>query len=270
MPLRNIILLAPSGLVLFAKEYGHAAAQPRLLGSLLTAMTEFATQTTAMRPSYIEMSSMAVTMVWDDVAKLTCALVHDRTDTALFGRLLASEILLAFVEQYGCDGGTSLSSQNLKDFHSFGDMISSVVQGSVSSVLHKLSHAGDIIHTCVISEDSYKVCHVNQAGCADIDQLALLASSKYMFQAADMILQYNHDPVARLMTFDDERDETRTFLWRVEHCVLMVCVRKSDDAERMRAAFDECRQAKSLVQQLLRQSIQLRRPEAKLRTGSKR
>jgi len=139
---------------------------------------------------------------------------------------------------------------------------------------------------------------VNQAGCADIDQLALLASSKYMFQAArggaavkfaalprrasrrrtlndtltqaDMILQYNHDPVARLMTFDDERDETRTFLWRVEHCVLMVCVRKSDDAERMNAAFDECRQAKSLIQQLLRQSIQLRRPEAKLRSGSKR
>ena len=101
MTLRNVIVLAPSGLVLFAKEYGHAVAQPRLLGSLLTAMTEFATQTTAMRPSYIEMSRMAVTLVWDDVARVACALVHDRTDTALFGRLLASEILLAFVEEYG-------------------------------------------------------------------------------------------------------------------------------------------------------------------------
>ena len=100
MTLRNVIVLAPSGLVLFAKEYGKAVAQPRLLGSLLTAMTEFAAQTTAMRPSYIEMSSMAVTMVRDDGAKVSCALVHDRTDTASFGRLVASEILLAFVEEY--------------------------------------------------------------------------------------------------------------------------------------------------------------------------
>ena len=85
-----------------------------------------------------------------------------------------------------------------------------------------------------------------------------------------MILEYRRDGPAALMTFDDETDETRTFLWRVEHCVLMVCMRKSGDGERERAAFDECRQAKSLVQQLLRQSIQLRRPEARLRSGSKR
>ena len=53
MPIRNLIVLAPSGLVLFEKEYSkEKLAQPRLLGSLLTAMTEFATQTTAMgRPT---------------------------------------------------------------------------------------------------------------------------------------------------------------------------------------------------------------------------
>ena len=46
MPIRNLIVLAPSGLVLFEKEYSkEKIAQPRLLGSLLTAMTEFATQT---------------------------------------------------------------------------------------------------------------------------------------------------------------------------------------------------------------------------------
>ena len=92
MPIRNLIVLAPSGLVLFEKEYSkEKIAQPRLLGSLLTAMTEFATQTTAMRPSYIEMSSLAVTMCRED--SVTCALVHDRTDKALFGRLLAGEQL---------------------------------------------------------------------------------------------------------------------------------------------------------------------------------
>ena len=83
MPIRNLIVLAPSGLVLFEKEYSkEKIAQPRLLGSLLTAMTEFATQTTAMRPSYIEMSSLAVTMCRED--SVTCALVHDRTDKPLY------------------------------------------------------------------------------------------------------------------------------------------------------------------------------------------
>ena len=118
MPIRNLIVLAPSGLVLFEKEYGkEKIAQPRLLGSLLTAMTEFATQTTAMRPSYIEMSSLAVTMCRED--SVTCALVHDRTDKALFGRLLAGEILMAFVEEYGGPGREL--SQNLKDFKGFGE-----------------------------------------------------------------------------------------------------------------------------------------------------
>ena len=55
MPIRNLIVLAPSGLVLFEKEYSkEKIAQPRLLGSLLTAMTEFATQTTAIATTVVK------------------------------------------------------------------------------------------------------------------------------------------------------------------------------------------------------------------------
>ena len=262
MTLRNVIVLAPSGLVLFAKEYGKAVAQPRLLGSLLTAMTEFAGQTTAMRPSYIEMSSMAVTMVRDDGAKVSCALVHDRQDTASFGRLVASEILLAFVEEYSGDGAPlSARAQNLKDFRGFENMIPQVVQNSVGSVLSRVSASRHILHAALINEDANGALHINQAGGAEIDQLSLLASSKYLFMASDLILEYRRDKT-RHMAFDDDGDETRTLLWRVQNCVLMICVIKTGDRARDAESFSRCTQAKSLIDQILRQSIALRRPSA--------
>lgn len=254
MTLRNVILLAPSGLVLFAKEYGQAVAQPRLLGSLLTAMTEFATQTTAMHPTYIEMSSMAITMVRDEVARVSCALVHDRNDTASFGRLIACEILLAFVEEYSGDGAPlGGRAQHLKDFHGFGAMIGPVVKQSVRSVLHRLGSDGRVLHTALISEDN-----VDQSGGAEIDQLSLLAASKYLFMSADRILDYERDAPTLHMSFDDDGDETRTLLWRVGDCVLMVCVIKSGDPAKDALVYDECLLCRSLIAQVLRQSRALR------------
>jgi len=127
-------------------------------------------------------------------------------------------------------------------------------------VLHKLGRSRGVLHAAVISEDADGAPHVNQSGRSELDQLSLLASSKYMLRAADLALEYRRDGPARLMTFDDEAGETRTFLWRVEHCVLVVCVLLAKQKERNRFVFEECRQAKSLIEQLLRQSNALRRP----------
>ena len=257
MPIRNLIVLAPSGLVLFEKEYGkEKIAQPRLLGSLLTAMTEFATQTTAMRPSYIEMSSLAVTMCRED--SVTCALVHDRTDKALFGRLLAGEILMAFVEEYGGPGREL--SQNLKDFKGFGEKIAGVVQNTVQAVLHDLGTAACVLHTAVMGEDGYQMPYLHHDGRCEPDYISLLASSKYMFQACDLMLEYRRDGPARLMTFDDDMNETRTFLWRIEHVVFMVCVVKSKDRDILRECFREIVAAKGLIEQIMKQADQLRPP----------
>lgn len=75
--------MATSGLVLFSKEFVNSVAQPRLIGSLLTAMIEFSQQTSGMFVSYIELTNVAVTIVTDDVLKVFCALFHDREDGAV-------------------------------------------------------------------------------------------------------------------------------------------------------------------------------------------
>ena len=47
--IRNVIIMATSGLVLFSKEFSNSISQPRLVGSLITAIIEFGQQTTGMQ-----------------------------------------------------------------------------------------------------------------------------------------------------------------------------------------------------------------------------
>ena len=98
--LRNVLIIATtSGLPLFSKEFLNAVAQPRLIGSLLTAIMEWAVRTTGMPVTYIELSNVAVTIVKDETAGICCALFHDRSDGPAFGKLVASQILYAFLDQ---------------------------------------------------------------------------------------------------------------------------------------------------------------------------
>mmetsp|Transcript_39911 Transcript_39911/g.106648 ORF Transcript_39911/g.106648 Transcript_39911/m.106648 type:complete len:316 (-) Transcript_39911:1287-2234(-) len=65
--LRNVLIITDGGLVLFSKvKNGNlsisAVSQPRLVGSLLTAIVEFSTNNVGSPVSYIEMSSVAVSI----------------------------------------------------------------------------------------------------------------------------------------------------------------------------------------------------------------
>ncbi|KAJ1459771.1 hypothetical protein M885DRAFT_511008 [Pelagophyceae sp. CCMP2097] len=222
MTLRNVIVLAASGLVLFAKDFFGAVAQPRLLGSLLTAMTEFSLQTTAMKPAFIELSSVAVTIVRDDVAKLLCALVHDRTDSAAFGRLIATEILTAFVEEFSVERlrtPLSMHAHNLNDFHTFDGKVAGVIQNSVRPVLQKLQSQRGVTHALLVTDDS-----ISRSG-GDVDQLAVLASLEAVMAYSETIFAFARDQ-AKHMSFD-AAGERRILLWRIEDSVLLVCVDKS-------------------------------------------
>ena len=60
--LRNVLIISDAGLVLFSKEFVSAVAQPRLVGSLLTAMLEFSSNNVGAPVCYIEMSNVAVSI----------------------------------------------------------------------------------------------------------------------------------------------------------------------------------------------------------------
>ncbi|KAH9089201.1 hypothetical protein Ae201684P_001406 [Aphanomyces euteiches] len=138
--------MATSGLVLFSKEFLHAIPQPRLIGSLLTAILEFSAKTTGAPVSYMEFTNVAVTIVVNESAKVFCAIFFDVADGPKFGAFLAKEILAAFVDEYAGDLGNI--GHNLRDFHGFHYKISEVIRESVKPILstsaarHSKSHFG--------------------------------------------------------------------------------------------------------------------------------
>ncbi|KAH9138951.1 hypothetical protein AeRB84_016747 [Aphanomyces euteiches] len=131
--LRNVLVMATSGLVLFSKEFLHAIPQPRLIGSLLTAILEFSAKTTGAPVSYMEFTNVAVTIVVNESAKVFCAIFFDVADGPKFGAFLAKEILAAFVDEYAGDLGNI--GHNLRDFHGFHYKISEVIRESVKPIL---------------------------------------------------------------------------------------------------------------------------------------
>ena len=76
---------------------------------------------------------VAVTMVTDDTTKVFCALFHDCEDGAIFGRLVCSEILHAFTEEYAAN--LTNPHRTMKDFAGFNNRIADVIRNSVKPVL---------------------------------------------------------------------------------------------------------------------------------------
>ena len=243
MTLRNVIVLAASGLVVYAKDFVGAVAQPRLVGSLLTAMTEFSQQTTSMRPTFIELTSVGVTIVRDDVARLVCALVHDRADSAAFGRLVASAILAAFVEEFSAERlrtPLSLHAHNLNDFNAFDAKINGVIQNSVRPILNKLQAQRGVTHALFVTVDA-----ISKAG-GDLDELSVLSSLEAMMSYAETIFDFALQDSAKHMSFD-AAGGARLLLWRIDDAVLLVAVETSVSCTLYSNAIEE---ACNLLRQL--------------------
>ncbi|OQR90021.1 hypothetical protein ACHHYP_05870 [Achlya hypogyna] len=183
--LRNVLLMATSGLVLFSKEFAHAIAQPRLIGSLLTAMLEFSAKTTGVPVSFIEFSNVAVTIVTSESARVFCALFYDVADGAKFGAFLAREILTAFVDEYASDLGNI--GHNLRDFHGFHFKISEVIRDSVKPILAALQQHRGVQKAVLVTEDA--VTHAT----VEVDQLGVLVNLQSLRNLAANMMAFVGD-----------------------------------------------------------------------------
>eukprot|EP00622_Pseudochattonella_farcimen_P005465 FR741088.1.p1 GENE.FR741088.1~~FR741088.1.p1 ORF type:complete len:254 (+),score=12.48 FR741088.1:107-868(+) len=230
--LRNVLILSTtSGLPLFSKEFLNAVAQPRLIGSLLTAMMEWAVRTVGMPVTYIELSNVAVTIVRDEVAKVCCALFHDRSDGAAFGKLVAYQILYAFLEEYS--GEVMGLGPNLKDFHGFHVKIAGAVRSTIRPVLNRLQgHRSRAIQkVMLVTEDDFV--HTG----SNVDQLALLANLQALLNFASELLAQRDDACTQIVI--EGRNDARTLLWRIERAVFIVVVTKAVRPVHYRGALDE-------------------------------
>lgn len=234
--IRNVLLMATSGLVLFAKEFVNAVAQPRLIGSLLTAMIEFSQQTTGMQVSYIELTHVAVTIVVNTGAKVFCALFHDRDDGRAFGRLICSELLYAFTQEFSSDLSKDFHGRNLKDFHCFNHKIADVIRNSVKPVLKHLQSQKGVLKALLVTEEGTVAASSLQD--EDIDQLGVLANLQALTGFCTDVMTHVEDECNHFLL--DSSNHTRLMVWRIqERSLLIIAVKKSVDFHKYRNAVEE-------------------------------
>jgi hypothetical protein len=217
--IRTLILISQSGLVLFIKSFVNAVSQPRLIGSLLTAMIEFSSKVAGMPLAYIELLGCGVSIVTNDVAKVNCAIFYDLDDgDPEFGKLIATEILLAFSDTYSASlGGIA---RDLNTFQEFQYQISSVIRNSVRPVLDKLrSERGIQAAVLVTNQATYTK--------KEIDQIGVQANLGALLGAATDVLTAGDLEDAPTQIFIDAGAKTRLVVWRLQEVDAMLVVRVS-------------------------------------------
>eukprot|EP00752_Nemacystus_decipiens_P006490 g5843.t1 len=228
--IRNVLVMK-SGLVLFSREFANTVQQPRLLGSLLTAMVEFSKVAAGMQVAYVELTGVAVTLVGNEATNTFCALFHDREDGATFGRLIASEMLNAFLEEHAKDISREASSLNLKDFRGFMYRIPGIARKSVQPVLGKLVHVKGILRCALVTETS------ETFQTAEIDQLGLLANLQALISlSTDIMAQAGNGCVSMSL---ESSSNSRILIWRIDVWTLVVAVHKSANRNRYQKHIDE-------------------------------
>ncbi|CAH0482748.1 unnamed protein product [Peronospora belbahrii] len=185
--LRNVLIMASSGIVLFSKEYVNAVAQPRLVGSLITAMLEFSNKASGAPVSYIQMSSVAVTVVTDDNHKVFCAMFHDTTDGANFSAFVAQELLAAFIAQHGDELGNI--GHNLRDFHRFQYKILTVIRESVKPIVRKLQKQRGILKAMLVVDGAVT------CATGDVDPIGVLANLQALVNSSIDTMSFSGDDV---------------------------------------------------------------------------
>eukprot|EP01038_Epipyxis_sp_PR26KG_P016142 gene16142-21939_t len=215
-----------SGLKVFLKTFpgGLEDKKVNLLAGVLTTMIMFAHQTTGMGVSFIELSGKSITIVSDSVANIFCALIHDREDGVVFGRLICSEILNAFTQEFSSD--LTQFGRNLKDFKSFEKKLINIIRLSTKPIISKLESSIGI----------KKVLFVNDREIIDtpstkIDQLEVLANLNELVELSNSTMDFVYDTFQHI-TIDINHD-FKLLLWKIqEKSVLIVVVDKkvsSDD-----------------------------------------
>ncbi|TYZ60957.1 hypothetical protein PybrP1_011237 [[Pythium] brassicae (nom. inval.)] len=166
--LRNVLVMTASGIVLFSREFVNGVAQPRLVGSLVTAMLEFSTKTTGAPVSHLELSNVSVTVATNDTHKVFCAMFHDASLRPGFSAFLARELLDAFVLDYRAELGQV--GHNLRDFHRFSYRIPGVIRDAIKPILRKLQQQRGILKAIYVTDDAVTFATV------DVDQIGVLAN----------------------------------------------------------------------------------------------
>jgi hypothetical protein len=184
--IRNVLIMTiTGGILLFSQEFPGGIQQPRLGGQLITAIIEFGQQTTGMGVSHINLKAISIAIVTNETNNLFCALFYDRADGKLFGKLICSEILGAFIQNYASDPQFAQTGRNLKDFIGFQRKIQHVAYYAIRPVMSLLESMHGIYKAIVLRD-----LEVIDSQRDEVNEFVILANLPKMLQIAEELRKF--------------------------------------------------------------------------------
>eukprot|EP00762_Andalucia_godoyi_P005352 ANDGO_06759.mRNA.1 hypothetical protein H257_17746 len=237
------------------------ATQPRLVASLLTAITEFSMRTLGMRPLQVRLNHQTVCLAYsvnpDSPAVLSCAVFLDPEDGIVLGKFLAQELLGRFLAAFVAPARSSQQQSSAMDTlfwnahmprfaAEFGSHVPDCLRACVRSLLIQLVHharggvrgavlvAGPRIvfstmalqHTGVAFQASPPTVLASQGSDSGFDGTRLVAALGAMRNmGTDVLAPFNDAP--RDVVFAGKGGAIRIFSLHAEEASLVVLYRAS-------------------------------------------
>ncbi|GJQ13445.1 hypothetical protein GpartN1_g5236.t1 [Galdieria partita] len=226
--IHHFLITSSSGLVLYSKEFTTSLAQPRLVGSLLTALVEFSKKNVSLPVSHIELDNLSVAVSVSESTRIICAVFFDSDDGFYFGKLVSTELLLAFSQLY------TENVENINNLNNFGDFSSRLPDilisclgcalnelKATSFVDNALLYYGDNILANTFSDDSYYFMRF----CTELFRTA----NSFVFNCSDKLQSIT---LETQLEQSSERNGTKQLLvYKLEYCLYLVLLIHSDQKE---------------------------------------
>lgn len=209
-----MIISGKSGIVLFRKVFVKSLAQPRLIAGLVTALCNFSQDALLVPIAYMELTSIAITVVSQPASEsqdaLRCVAFHDPDDGELYGRLIATELLHAFMDEHS-ERLASLSIANTEGvedlFKAFNSRVRFAMQGVVRPLMLQLQRERGVQRVLLLrnARSAGAFAHTPRelwfSGGMDGEE-SVVADTRALVQAADDLL-HRHGDQATLVSLGD-------------------------------------------------------------------
>jgi predicted regulator of Ras-like GTPase activity (Roadblock/LC7/MglB family) len=97
--LHNVVITTQHGVVKFKKDFLNPIKNVSIVQGIIVTQVKKAKLELQQTVSYMELQNLAVTIVDDSASNLLCICFHDVEDGWQFGKLLATQILLKFIQE---------------------------------------------------------------------------------------------------------------------------------------------------------------------------
>lgn len=153
--LRSLFIVRKSGILLFNLNFDGSPQQKRAngVGALMTTLVDLTVRSVGINVSYIQTSSMGITIEQSEEVGVLIILFHDHDYGKSLARCIALEILRSFLDQF--DPAYITREHNTINFKRFSASLGATIRAASFTLLHSLiDRLNNAIQFAIIFSDT--------------------------------------------------------------------------------------------------------------------